>query len=69
MFYLTLISSNYSHGDAEGYRRFLNFLLKCETISQMQTWNVLDTLEVMDMLLSKLPDGKRDKWCWGSEEN
>ena len=35
----------------------------------MQTWNVLDTLEVMDMLLSKLPDGKREKWCWGSEEN
>ena len=35
------------HGDAKGYRRFLNFLLKCETITQMQTWNVLDTPEVM----------------------
>ena len=50
------------HGDAEGYRRFLNFLLKCETITQMQTWNVLDTPEVMCMLLSKLPSGTRDKW-------
>ena len=28
----------------------------------MQTWNVLDTPEVMCMLLSKLPGGMRDKW-------
>ena len=28
----------------------------------MQTWNVLDTAEVMCMPLSKLPGGKRDKW-------
>ena len=39
------------HEDAEGYRRFLNFLLKCETITQM---HVLDTPEVMCRLLSKL---------------
>ena len=50
------------HGDAEGYRKFYNFLLKCETVTQMQTWNVLDTPEVMSMLLSKLRDGARDKW-------
>ena len=50
------------HGDAEGYRKFYNFLLKCETVTQMQTWNVLDTPEVMCMLLSKLPGGARDKW-------
>ena len=49
------------HGDAEGYRRFPNFLLKCETITQMQTWNVLDTPEVMCILLSKLNGGTRDK--------
>ena len=30
-------------GDAEAYRKFHNFLLKCENITQMQTWNVLDT--------------------------
>ena len=54
--------SQVKHGDADGYRRFLNFLLKCETITQMQTWNVLDTPEVMCMLLSKLPSGTRDKW-------
>ena len=40
----------------------LNFLLKCKTITQMQTWNVLDTPEVMHMLLSKLPGVTRDKW-------
>ena len=50
------------HGDAEGYRRFLNFLLKRETITEMQTWNVLDTPELMRMLLSKLPSGTRNKW-------
>ena len=52
--------SQVKHGDAEGYRRFLNFLLKCETITQMQTWNVLDTPEELCMLLSKLPGGTRD---------
>ena len=49
------------HGDAEGDRIFQNFLLKSKTITQMQTWNVLDTPEVMCMLLSKLPGGTRDK--------
>ena len=50
------------HGDVEGYRRFPNFLLKCETITRMQTWNVLGTPEVMCILLSELPGGMRDKW-------
>ena len=63
------------HGDAEeGNRRFPNFLLKCETITEMQTWNVLDTPEVMRMLLSKLPGGTQGtngqrRFCWSSEEN
>ena len=34
----------------------------CETITEMQTWNVLDTPELMCMLLSKLPSGTRNKW-------
>ena len=49
-------------GDTEACRKFHNFLLKCENITQMQTWNVLDTPEIMCMLLSKLPGGARDKW-------
>ena len=48
-------------GDAEACRKFHNFLLKCENIAQLQTWNVLSTPEIMCMLLSKLPGGKRDK--------
>ena len=43
-------------GDAEAYRKFHNFMLR------LQTWNVLDTPEIMCMLLSKLPGGTRDKW-------
>ena len=39
-------------GDAEAYREFHNFLLKCENITQLQTWNVLDTPEIV--LLSKV---------------
>ena len=49
-------------GYAEAYRKFRNFLLKCKNITQMQIWNVLDTPEIMCMLLSKLPGGTRDKW-------
>ena len=49
-------------GDAEAYRKFHNFLLKCENITKLQTWNVLDTPEIMCMLLSKLPCRTRDKW-------
>ena len=49
-------------GDAEAYRKFHNFLLECENITQMQAWNVLDIPEVMCTLLSKLPGGTRDNW-------
>ena len=48
-------------GDAEAYRKFHNFLLKCENITQLQTWNVLDTHEITCMLLSTLPGGTRDR--------
>ena len=48
-------------GDAEAYRKFHNFLLKCENITQLQTWNVLDTPEITCMLLSTLPGGTRDR--------
>ena len=49
-------------GDAEAYKKFHNFLLKCENITHLQTWNVLGTPEIMCMLLSKLPGGTGDKW-------
>ena len=48
-------------GDAEAYRKFSNFSFKSENITQMQTF-VLDTPEIISMLLSKLPGGTREKW-------
>ena len=50
------------NGDGESYQKFYNFLLKCESITQAKEWNLLDTPDVICMLLSKLPGGIRDKW-------
>ena len=48
-------------GDAKGFRKFYNFLLKCESVSESQEWNTLDTLEMLCMLISKLPGGLMDR--------
>ena len=48
-------------GDADAYRRFQNFLVKCENIDNLQSWNVLNTPGIICMLLSKLPGSARDK--------
>ena len=42
-------------GDAGAYRRFQNFLVKCENIDHLQSWNVLNTPGIICMLLSELP--------------
>ena len=49
-------------GDADAYQKFQNFLVKLENIGHLQSWNVLDTPDIMCMLLSKLPDTARNKW-------
>ena len=49
-------------GDAGAYRRFQNFLVKCENIDHLQSWNVLNTPDIICMLLSKLLGSARDKW-------
>ena len=36
--------------------------MKLENIGHLQSWNVLDTPDIMCMLLSKLPGSARDKW-------
>ena len=41
-------------GDAGGYRRFQNFSVKCENIDHLQSWNVLNTPDIICVLLSKL---------------
>ena len=48
-------------GDAGAYRRFQNFLVKCENIDHLQSWNVLNTPDIICMLLSKLLGSARDK--------
>ena len=49
-------------GDADAHRKFQNFLTKCENIDHLQNWNVLNTEDIICMLLSKLPGSARDKW-------
>ena len=51
-------------GDADAYRRFQNFLVKCENVDHLQSWSVLNTPDIICILLSKLPDCVRDKWYW-----
>ena len=48
--------------DADSYRRFQNFLVKRENIDHFQSWKVLNTPDIICMLLSKLPGSVRDKW-------
>ena len=50
-------------GDVEGYQRFYNFLRKFESIIQSAQWNQLDTTDVINMLLAKLPGHTRDTWA------
>ena len=47
-------------GDADTYQRFQN-LVKLENAGHLQSWNVLDTLDIMCMLLSKLSGSARNK--------
>ena len=49
-------------GDAAGFQKFYNFLLKCQSIIGGNKWNALDSLDSICMLLSKLPGQLRDRW-------
>ena len=49
-------------GDAKAFRKSFNFLLKCESVSDNQHWNALDTPEILCMLISKLPGVLMDRW-------
>ena len=48
-------------GDSDAYK-ITKFLIKCENIDQAQGWNVLNTRDVICMLVSKLPGSGRDRW-------
>ena len=49
-------------GDANSFRKFESFLLKCESVSENQDWNALDTPEMLCILVSKLSGGLMDRW-------
>ena len=39
------------NGDADSFQKFCNFLVKCESITQLSHWNPVDTPGVLCMLL------------------
>ena len=49
-------------GDAAGFWKFYNFLLKCQSIIGGNKWNALDSPESICMVLSRLPGQLRDRW-------
>ena len=40
-------------GDAKGFRKFYNFLVKCEGVAKGQLWNAINTPDIICMLASK----------------
>ena len=48
--------------DLSAYKKFYDFLLRCESIMALQHWNSVDTPKIICMLISKLPGNTRDRW-------
>ena len=48
-------------GDAAGFQKFYNFLLKCQSMIGGNKWNALDSPDSIRLLLPKLPGQIRDK--------
>lgn len=49
-------------GDVMGFRKFYNFVVKCETFSKSRYWDSLETPETLYILVSNLAGGLRDRW-------
>ena len=49
------------NGDGGSFQKFYNFLVKCESITKSREWNPPYTLDVILMMLSKLPGKIKDK--------
>ena len=45
-------------------QKFCNFLVKCESITQLSQWKPVDTPDTICVILSKLPGNLRDNWVW-----
>ena len=48
--------------DAKGFRKFYNFLVKCESVAKAQLRNALKTWDILCVLISRLPNGLIDRW-------
>ena len=48
--------------DDAAFKKLHISLLKCESVTNGQTWNALDTPEVMCLVLSNLPGHTRERW-------
>ena len=53
--------------DVATFQKLHNFFIKCESATYGQTWKALDTLEVLCLVLSKLP-GHMSTWRKYSRE-
>ena len=49
-------------GDAAAYRKFYNFLLKCQSLTDDRNWNLFNSLDMLCTLISKLPMSVGDRW-------
>ena len=49
-------------GDSIGLRKFHSFLLKCRSVAANQRWNTLNSLDILCMMASKLPDSLTGRW-------
>ena len=48
-------------GDAIEFRKFSNFLTKCQNVTPRNNWNASDNPDIC-MLLSELPGSLKDRW-------
>ena len=49
-------------GDAAAYRKFYNFLLKCQILTDGRNWNLFNSPDMLCTLISKLPMSVGDRW-------
>ena len=54
--------ANIKAGDASSFRLFHNFLLKCQSVTPNQTWNALDSLDTLCLVMTKFPRHIRARW-------
>ena len=49
-------------GDTAVYRKFFNFLIKCESLADQTNWSVFNSPGLLCMFISKLPTSNGDNW-------